>query len=44
LRSIGLFVVAAWVDVVIPPDRLDAVQPATCAQSLVDHCEGSAIG
>jgi hypothetical protein len=31
-------------DVVIPPDRLDAVQSETCAQWLVDHTRGSAIG
>jgi hypothetical protein len=31
-------------DVVIPPDRLDSVQSEACAQWLVDHCSGSAIG
>jgi hypothetical protein len=32
------------IDVVIPPDRLDAVQSEACAQWLVNHTQGSAIG
>jgi hypothetical protein len=32
------------IDVVIPPDRLSEVQSEACAQWLVEHASGSAIG
>ena len=31
-------------DVVIPPARLEVVRSEACAQWLVDHAHGSAIG